>query len=177
MRGAAIALVLALAGCATASGPPASAVAVEVRAGAEAMRGARTVWVAGAVSRTGTLASGLDDAASAPAAESSDASEALASAVRRQRGLELATARDGADLVLYFEEADRLRCWGCRQPENLWHWWGLVLDSSGRELASMHGETEGGPPAAAREFVRSVRSMARRARHASPTPTGYGPAR
>jgi hypothetical protein len=164
MKWVALAAALAMGGCATASGPPASAVAVEIRSGAaDTLRGARTVWVAGAVSRTGTVAAGLSGQAAAPA-ESSDQSEALASAVRRQRGLELATARDAADLVLYFEQADRLRCWGCRQPENLWYWWGLVLDRSGRELASLHGETEGGPEAAAREFVKSVKTMARPSR-------------
>ncbi len=130
-----------------------------------ALHGARTVWIAGAVSRTGGLASGSSGPDSAAAADSADVREELVSAVRTQRGLELAGARDQADLVLYFERADRLRCWGCRQPEDLWYWWGLVLDRSGRELASLHGETESGPPGAARQFVKSVEAMARRSRH------------
>ena len=129
------------------------------------MHGARTVWIADAVSRTGALASGSSGPDAASAADSTDVRDELISAVRTQSGLELAGARDQADLVLYFERADRLRCWGCRQPENLWYWWGLVLDRSGRELASLHGETESGPPAAARQFVKSIVTMARRSRH------------
>ena len=62
------------------------------------------------------------------------------------------------------QQADRLRCWGCRQPDDLWHWWGVVADRSGRPLASLHGESAGGPDEAARQFVRSVKSLARRSR-------------
>jgi hypothetical protein len=160
------ALTAALAGCATASGPSPSATAIDQRSElVDAMHGARTVWIAGAVSRTGTLASGASDPDVASAADSTDVRDELISAVRTQRGLELAPARDQADLVLYFEQADRLRCWGCRQPEDLWYWWGLVLDRSGRELASLHGETGEGPPAAARQFVKSVKAMAQHSRH------------
>ena len=161
--------VLALAGCATASGPPASAVAKDVRGdSAEALRGARTVWLAGAISRTGSLATGQDDGSSqgvaGAAARGADVSEELERAVRRTRGVELAPTRDAADLVLYFEQADRLRCFGCRQPDDLWHWWGLVADRSGRPLASLHGETAGGPDEAAEQFVQSVKSLARKTR-------------
>jgi hypothetical protein len=156
----------ALAGCATASGPSPSATAVAVRSEAvSALQGARTVWIAGAVSRTGGLASGSSGPDSAAVVDSTDVRAELVSAVRKQRGLELAAARDQADLVLYFEQADRLRCGGCRQPEDLWYWWGLVLDPSGRELASLHGETAEGPPAAARRFVESVKAMAHHSRH------------
>ena len=156
----------ALTGCATVSGPSAAAIAIDVYSGsADALRGARAVWVAGAVSRTGALASGAGAPGSAPTADASDARDAVLEAVRGQRGLELAGARDRADLVLYFEQADRLQCWGCRQPESLWHWWGLVLDPAGRELASLHGETAAGPAAAARQFVESVKAMARERRH------------
>jgi hypothetical protein len=166
MRWPALSLAIVLSGCASASGPPAAAVAVDVDdVSAAALAGSRTVWVAAAVSRTGTQASGSGDPESAPPAESSDVRDSLTSAVRSQRGLELASDRDAADLVLYFEQADRLHCWGCQQPENLWYWWGLVLDPSGRELASLHGETEGGAPAAARQFVESVASITR-SRHA-----------
>jgi hypothetical protein len=156
----------ALAGCATASGPSPSAVAVDARGEtAGALHGARMVWIGGALSRTGTLASGSTDSDQAEAMDSADVTGDLVIAVRNQRGLELAGARDQADLVLYFEQADRLRCWDCRQPEDLWYWWGLVLDPSGRELATLHGETSEGPPAAARQFVKSVEAMAHHPRH------------
>jgi hypothetical protein len=156
----------ALGACATASGPSAASIAIDVRSGsAESLRGARTVWVAGAVSRTGTLASGASATGPAPSGDDAEVRDTVVEAVRGQRGLELAAARDRADLVLYFEQADRLRCWGCRQPENLWHWWGLVLDPAGRELASLHGETAAGPAAAARQFVESVKAMTHRSRH------------
>ena len=166
--GALAAAALAAAGCATASGPPASAVAREVFGdNAEALRGARTVWLAGAVSRTGSLATGLDDGSSVAATGDTAGAavgEDLERAVRRTRGLELAPTRDAADLVLYFERADRLRCWGCRQPDDLWHWWGVVADRSGSPLASLHGETGGGPDAAALQFVQTVKSLARKSR-------------
>ena len=91
-----------------------------------------------------------------------DLGETLARAVRKARGIELAPARDRADLVLYFEQADRLRCFFCPQAEDRWHWWGLVMDPAGRELASMHGETTVGPGVPARHFVSSVKSLTRR---------------
>lgn len=163
-RSALAAAALALAGCATASGPPAKAIARDVSAGgASALRGAQTVWLADAISRTGAVAAGLDQEASVPATHDAALRETLERSLRRMHGLELAPSRDAADLVLYFEQADRLRCFGCRQPENLWHWWGYVADRSGHELASLHGETEGGPDAAAQQFVRSVQSLARQA--------------
>ena len=142
--GALAAAALAAAGCATASGPPASAVAKEVYGdSAEALRGAHTVWLAGAVSRTGSLATGLDEGSSEAATH--------------------ATA-SGADVGEELERADRLRCWGCRQPDDLWHWWGVVADRSGSPLASLHGETGGGPDAAALQFVQTVKSLARKSR-------------
>ena len=77
-------------------------------------------------------------------------------------GIELAPARDRSDLVLYFEQADRLRCFFCPQPEDRWYWWGLVLDPDSRELASMHGETAAGPGEPARQFVSGVKQLTRR---------------
>ena len=154
------------AGCATASRPPATAVARDVGPGAAgALRGARTVWLAGAISRTGSVAAGVEEAsAGAPGAVpgSADASDELERAVRRTRGLELAPTRDAADLVLYFEQADRLRCWGCRQPDDLWHWWGLVADRGGHPVATLHGESAEGPDGAALQFVQAVKSLTRR---------------
>jgi hypothetical protein len=188
-------LALALAGCAGGEGPQPSSVAVELATSSMAqLRGARRVWIAGAVSRTGELATGMTRqaepappgaataappsaaASAAPpsntsaAAESSqgaaadgeDVREDLARAVGRVSGLELAPARDAADLVLYYEQADRLRCFGCRQPEDLWYWWGVVADPAGHELASLHGETEGGADAAARQFVKAVEDLVQR---------------
>jgi hypothetical protein len=160
-------MAVALAGCAATAGPEPSTVAIDLEDGAAAaLRGARTVWIAGAVSRTGALASGADVSAqeqSLASGESADIRDELAGAVRQERTLQLASTRDAADLVLYFERADRLRCFGCQQPEGLWYWWGLVADRSGREIVSLHGETDGGAPAAARQFVKSVTAAARRA--------------
>ena len=121
------------------------------------------MWLAGAISRTGSLATGVEDAPPAAAdAAGADVSEELERAVRGTRGIELAASREVADLVLYFEQADRLRCWACRQPDDLWHWWGLVADRTGRPVASLHGETANGPDAAARQFIQSVKSLAHR---------------
>jgi hypothetical protein len=122
------------------------------------LRGARTVWIVEARSRTGELASGERGEADVGSA---DVREELASAVRRVRGLELAPARAAADLVLYFEQADRLRCFRCRQPEDLWYWWGAVHDRAGRELLILHGETKMGTRAPARRFVAELRALAR----------------
>jgi hypothetical protein len=140
------------------------------------------MWIAAAVCRTGDSATGRADwrLASKTASETTsetaaggtgkadggpafEVGESLREAARRVRRLELAPARDQADLVLYFEQADRLRCWACRQPGDLWHWWGVVSDASGRELASLHGETAGGADAAARQFMAGVRTLLRRA--------------
>jgi hypothetical protein len=184
LRSGTFLLAVALAACAGTEGPPPSSVAVELATASTAqLRGARRVWIAGASSRTGDVASGMSRAAtSAPASASApagtppdggaendgaaaagvDVREGLARAIRRVRGLELVDAREQTDLVLYYEQADRLRCYGCRQPEDLWYWWGVVADPAGHELASLHGETDDGADAAARQFAKSVKELTRR---------------
>jgi hypothetical protein len=154
--GAMVAGVLCAA-CAAMDVPPRT-IDAEPRAEA-ALAGARAVWIAGALSRTGDVASGLAE----PVGDGREITEELAGAVRRARGIELAPDREAADVVLYFEQADRLRCYRCPQSEDRWYWWGLVLDPAGRELARMHGETVAGKRTPAREFVAGVRSLTRRA--------------
>jgi hypothetical protein len=179
-RGSPLVVVLAiatsglLAACASGSPSP-SAAAVRLFPGSGgALRGAHTVWVAAAVSRSGSAATGSPDVPGAPASGagggastaaggSADVAAALQRALARVRRLELASTRERADLVLYFEQADRLRCWACRQPEGLWHWWGLVHDPTGRELASLHGETTAGADDAARRFAVELKKLLRHA--------------
>jgi hypothetical protein len=145
----------ALGACATVSPSPSRAAVDLAPGGAHALRDARTVWIAGAVSRAGDVASGR--------AATGDSADRLREALRKGRRLELAASREQADLVLYFEQADRLRCWACRQPEGLWHWWGLVHDPTGRELASLHGETAAGADDAARRFAVELKKLLRHA--------------
>ncbi|HVR30494.1 MAG TPA: hypothetical protein VMS86_13285 [Thermoanaerobaculia bacterium] len=181
-----------IAGCASTPAPSRTTMDVEPWAHA-ALAGARTVWIAGAMCRTGGIASGEAairgeperagprpengevvvaaadrgggprtgslTAAGRPCSDPGGLAEELARAVRARRGIELAPARDQADLVLYFEQADRLECFLCRQPEDRWYWWGLVLDAAGRELVSLHGESTLGPRRPARRFVASVKAL------------------
>jgi len=167
-RSAVLAGAVTLAAAAGAGCAPPSA--IETRPDARAaLAGARTVWIAGAVLRSGAAAA--DEASAAielavsggPAgtAGDTDLRAELESAIRRVRGLELAAVRDRADLVLYFEQADRLRCFRCRQPEGRWYWWGFLYGGDGRELASLHGETTAGREAPARRFIAEVKALTR----------------
>jgi hypothetical protein len=171
--GAALLASCLLAGCASVSPSP-SATAIDLApGGAVGLHGARTVWIGSAVLREGDpLAGRLDphDAGAAAAATSladdivADLDGSLRAAVRKARRLDVVAARDRADLVLYFVVANRLHCWECRQPRDLWYWWGFVGDPEGRHLASLHGETEEGPDAAVRRFVAGVKSLRKRVR-------------
>ena len=76
----------------------------------------------------------------------------------------IAPLRDEADALLLFEQADRLACLACAQPEDRWHWWGFVLDPEGRELASFHGELSRASGVPSRAFVKQVRRVLRRSR-------------
>jgi hypothetical protein len=153
LAGAALAAALCASGCsATTAGSSTP----------RSPRGPRSVWIADARSRTGTLATG--ERTEEQGERAIDVSEELRSAVRRVRGLELAPARDAADLVVYFEQADRLRCWRCPQPEDRWYWWGLICDAAGRELVILHGETATSSAAPARRFAAAVKAFAREAR-------------
>jgi hypothetical protein len=149
--------------CAPVSPSP-SAPALDVATGsALALRDARTFWVERALSYTGDTASGGDAARSASGDAPGDVSEAVKRALARAP-VELAPSRDRADLLIYFEQADRLRCWACRQPEGLWYWWAIVGDTSGRVLLSLHGETGRGRDAASEDFAAEMRALLRDAR-------------
>ena len=83
---------------------------------------------------------------------------------RKRKPFELVEDPGRADLRLYFEQADHLACVMCVQSHQRWYWWGLILDSDGRELATIHGEMRKGSGEPHRRFVKDVRSLVRKSR-------------
>lgn len=94
----------------------------------------------------------------------SDLRSELEGLIRRDGVFTLAESRDQADLVLYFEQRDRLVPLEAGAQAVRWHWWGFVWGPAGEELASLHGEVEKGRASAATSFMRALRRLVRRSR-------------
>jgi hypothetical protein len=147
----AVAAVVLLSGCA----PHA---ALELRAtGLAEMALVESVFVDSAVLRR----SGADGAV-----EEADLREQLDGRLSAGRRPSVAEHRDRADVLLVFEQSDRLACRECAQPLDRWHWWGFVFDREGDEIASWHDEVYQDRREPVMLFVKELRRLLRRARKA-----------